>query len=335
MSRQQRWALHLGLALTIASFSLILALWQSGVAQASTVATPGPNDCGSCTGTYYGANSNEIAKALQKIWPQANGPYCAIATAEGVINYDDEKWGIGLRFTSVTNQTAIGKDNQHSGASEWGYATPLNEAAGITNIAPDQGVDPRSAAYIQTHWTNVGHLIFHNYIYRWQFAHQYEPGFRGQATEATTSLAQNLEAFREPLSVIVNGGMHSLLVAGIWSANDPATHYPAGIQGLVYHDPMFSQADSRYEVDIDTWTTNGLNDAGNYTLWSRYYGVTAGGSVNTADPEPTIGPYTPTKSAPDHWYQGFSWITRDQILDDARYGPDWAFTMFGQRLISP
>ncbi len=93
---------------------------------------------------------------------------------------------------------------------------------------------------------------------------------------------------------------------------------------------------SRFEVDDDAWTNHGANwGAGYYTLWSRYYGQNVDHSVNTDDPEPTVGIYRPDTKYPDHWYHGFSWIRRDNNTANGLGSPDWAFTDLGKELTTP
>jgi hypothetical protein len=329
VNRYQHMALHSSLALLFAAGSLMAFTWSRGHSAAANTITP------HAVSYYYGTNGTKMAAAVQNIWPQQVGPYCAVATAMGVVNYIDEEDHVKLRFTSRNDQKTIATADQKSGASQWGYAKPINVSAGITNIAPDRGIDPRSAAYIQERYAPTG-TIFHNYIYRWQFHYPQAPKYRWQAWQATTSLFRAWLSYAEPMSVIINGGEHSVLVSGGWTTAPADKYYPVNVTGVIIRDPEFAGTVSRFEVDNDAWTNHGTDfGAGYYTLWSRFYGQNANHSVNHDDPEPTVGIYAPRAKTPDHWYQGFSWIRRDANSANGLSNPDWAFTDLGKELTAP
>ena len=270
--------------------------------------------CSSCSGTFFGAYESIIPPSIGgTIWPQSSSNACAIADAIAIVNYDHLRYGYPLTFTSSSAQTMIRKFNQVTGQSQWGHATPTNLWGGITNIAPDFGNDPRSVAYMIKRY-DLSWFTYHNYIYRWQFAHSTEPSFSTQAREATTLLARVLYNSKAPAVVFINGGLHSVVVTGMWSTENPNTHFPANITGLVYRDSEGSGSVSRQEVSISAWIGGGYaNPFGVYSLWSRYYGDlnTVGDMKNKYDPEPTVGIYKPTSANPHHWYRGFTWVQRD------------------------
>jgi hypothetical protein len=142
--------------------------------------------------------------------------------------------------------------------------------------------------------------------------------------------------FTEPIAVIINGGEHSVLVTGGWMNESITTHYPAGVLGVVIRDPEFAGAFSRFEVDGDQWTNHGGNfGQGYYTLWARPYGATLTNAPNHDDPEPSVGIYTPDANHPQHWWQGFTWIRRDNQSTTSVASPDWAFTDLGTLLTAP
>lgn len=286
------------------------------------------------SGTFYGAYESLMTQAISgNIWPQATSNACAITDTIGVVNYDYLRWGFPLRFVNSDSQSIVEKGNQTLGQSQWGYATPINQWGGITNIARDFGNDPRSVAYDISRYNVVG-TYWHNYIYRWQFAHSTQPSFSQQAREGLTLVARNLETFKDPVVVFINGGLHSVLVTGIWSTTNPNTSWPANIQGVVYHDPEGNASSSRQEVPIDTWINGGYaNPFGVYSLWSLYYGdrYSRGDKLNTFDPEPMKGPYVPNSSHPEHWYLGFTWVARD---NNSGYSPDWAFNAASNQVMT-
>ncbi|HEU5348768.1 MAG TPA: hypothetical protein VFU63_09175, partial [Ktedonobacterales bacterium] len=240
-------------------------------------------------------------------------------------------------FTGRTAQTAIAAANQRAGKSRWGYATPVNRYAGITNIAPDYGTDPRSIAYMTYEYTPLN-TFFHNYIYRCQFANSTQPAFSTQVLQATTSVARALNAWHEPVNVTINGGMHSVLVTGVYSYNNPSSYYPAQITSVIFRDPAAWPSVSRFQVSFSTWAGGKFSTpAGVYSLWSLYYGdrYIRGDGRNTYDPEPTVGIYRPTSTYPIHWFRGFAWIQRDNKYANGTYSPDFAFTSKGTLMSAP
>jgi hypothetical protein len=325
MTPRQRIAIRLAFALIAISGGLLAIALTHTNTEAS---------CSTCTGTYYGVNETLMNKAIGgTIWPQTLSNACAVADVVGLINYDYLKAGESLRFSNGAYQTSVEDYNQTtSGISQWGYATPINQVAGFTNIAPDFGNDPRSAANDVQHY-HIGSSAVHDYIYRWQFTHRIQPSYAQQAQEATTLIVRGLENTQRPAIVFINGGLHSVLVTGAWSSNDPNTHFPANIQGLVYRDSEGSSSTSRQEIPISTWIGGHFsNQFGVYSLWSLYYGdrFTIGDRRNTLDPEPTVGPYRPSTRFPHHWYLGFTWVQHDSIT---AYNADWAINAYTNRVM--
>lgn len=329
MTTLQRAALRLSVVLLTVMGALVGSIWLGGVS--------GTPRALAGTGTFYGADTTRMLNAIQPIWPQRSGAYCGIETAEAAVNYDDEVHGVARLYTSTTNQVTLARANQTTGRSQWGYATPVNAYAGITNIAPDFGTDPRSIAYMTWNATPVN-VYIHDYIYRWQFANRTPPSFAVQVKQATTNVARALETWHEPVNVAINGGLHSVLVTAVFSLSDPATSYPASITSVVYRDPESSASTSRFEVDFATWANgNYATPHGIYSLWSLYYGDkwTRGDRKNTSDPEPSVGPYRPTANNPVHWYGGVTWIQRDNNYANGAYSPDYAYSSTGVKLTSP
>ncbi len=293
--------------------------------------------CSTCTGTYYGVNETLMNKAIGgTIWPQTLPNACAVADVVGLVNYDYLKAGQKVKFQNSSYQTSVEQYNQTGGSSQWGYATPTNQVAGKTNIARDFGNDPRSAANDVQHYDVSGSGAVHNYIYRWQFAHRIQPSYSQQVQEATTLLVRGLENRQQPAMVFINGGLHSVLVTGAWSSNNPDTHFPANIQGLVYRDSEGNSSTSRQEIPISTWIGGHYaNQFGVYSLWSLYYGDSAkiGDMRNSLDPEPMVGPYKPSARFPHHWYLGFAWVQHDSTT---AYNADWAFNaLTGRVMLTP
>ncbi|HEY7341874.1 MAG TPA: hypothetical protein VH591_13410 [Ktedonobacterales bacterium] len=324
MTPRQRIAIRIAFALIAISGGLLaLALTHTNT-EAS---------CSTCTGTYFGVNETRMNQAIGgTIWPQTLSNACAVADVVGLINYDYLKAGKSLKFPNSAYQSSVEQYNKTSGSSQWGYAKPTNQVGGITNIAPDFGNDPRSAANDVQHY-HIGSSGVHDYVYRWQFAHRIQPSYSQQAQEATTLLVRGLENTQEPAIVFINGGLHSVLVTGAWSSNNPNIHFPANIQGLVYRDSEGNSSTSRQEIPISTWIGGHYaNQFGVYSLWSLYYGdrTKIGDMRNTLDPEPTVGPYKPSARFPHHWYLGFTWVQHDS---NTTYNADWAFNPYTNRVM--
>lgn len=301
MTPKQRGALRLALVLIVISGGLL------GFALIHT------DSLAAFSGTFYGANETWVNSAVGATFPQTLSTACTVADAAAFTNYTYLMNGKSLRFTSTTAQADIENNNQKSGASQWGHATPTNSVAGITNIAPDFGNDPRSAAYMSRAY-NLSNVYVHNYIYRWSMAHSTEPTFGTQVLEATTLLGRALQITKAPVIATINGGLHAVLVTGIYSTSSPASNFPANITGLVYRDPEGVPTSSRFEVSINTWSGGNFSTPfGVYSLWSLYYGDlhNVGDKLNSSDPEPSVGIYKPTTDSPVHWYLGFNWVQVD------------------------
>ena len=333
LRRAQRIAFNLALALLLIA-AAILSSSRGDIAWASPVAHASPS---LPAVTFYGSDTARTNAAIASIWPQYPGPYCGIETAEAAVNYDDLVHGVGMRFSGRSAQTSVASANQRSGASRWGYARPTNIQAGITNIAPDYGTDPRSIAYMTYNYT-PNNTFFHDYIYRWQFANGVQPSFYTQVQQATTSVARALGTWHEPVTVLINGGLHAVLVTGIYTYTNPYASYPAQIASVVYRDPQAWPSVSRFQVSFATWAGGHFSTPfGVYSLWSLYYGdrYNRGDGLNRSDVEPSVGIYRPTSAQPIHWYRGFTWIQRDNHWANGTYSPDYAYRSTGSLMTSP
>lgn len=320
MTYAQRVALRLSIVLLALAGALLATAWHGAAGWAPTAQAS--------AGTFYGGDTTWTINAIRSIWPQAGGPYCGIETAEAAVNYNDEVRGVGMRFRSTADQRTVAQNNQATGASQWGYPTPINAYGGKTNISRDFGTDPRSIAYMTWNYT-PNNTFYHDYIYRWQFSNSSQPSYYTQVLQATTSMARSLATWHEPLTAQINGGLHSVLVTGVYSYNDPRYAYPAQLTSVVYRDPMAYYTVSRFEVSIGTWAGGHFSTPyGVYSLWSQYYGY-------ASDPEPAVGIYVPNASHPVHWYHGFTWIARDNNWANGTWNPDWAYTSTGAKMTAP
>lgn len=341
VSTSQRLALRVALALFAISGSLLASSWLGGPL---SMAIPTAHaSCTDCTGTWYGALSNYMNWSIDNgIWPQNTENACGVENAIALVNYDDLNNGQSVTFPDSSSQTNVEHANQTSGASQWGHATPTNQWAGITNIAPDLGTDPRSIAYMTWNYS-LNNRFFHDYIYRSLFDGTIALATFQQsdiALRATTLMARALEQYTEPVSATINGGAHSVVVSGVWSSNDPQANFWGGIQGIVYRDPEGDAFNtSRQEINYSTWAQGGYWSFNTtYSLWSLDYGDknSLHDYANTFDPEPTVGPYTPGPNGSYHWYNGLTWIQRDNNYTNGQWSPDWSYdSVNGQKMTNP
>jgi hypothetical protein len=287
--------------------------------------------------------------AIDQVWPQKPGSnYCGVEDAIALDNYDNLVSGQSERFTSNDNQVTLGNTNQDAafapdmvgppaGMSQWGWGAgpgnPLNSPnkyGGHTNIAPDYGTDPRSVAWMIWNYS-LPNRFFHDHIYSWhQDANGNSLTREDQVQHATTLLGRAIGNYSEPVIAFINGGLHAVVVSGLWSGNDIYANYPADIQGLVYRDPEGTPwtNEVRSEIEYSLWV-NGHYWTFNtyYSLWSLFYGDASypNGGGNNNDPEPTVGPYVPGVRYPTHWWGNLNWVQRDNNYANGLWNPDYAF----------
>ncbi|MBA3825667.1 MAG: hypothetical protein H0X24_17435 [Ktedonobacterales bacterium] len=324
--------MRFALALTIAIGAIAVSFFLAALLHGSFIA-PHAHAC--CTGNFYGGNTTYVNNATQVIYPEwqnsSQGPTCncGVETAMAITNYADQVYygnNTHNKFTKQSDQNTVDSGNQTTTAeSQWGTpmtTSTMSKCGGLANISKDTGTDPRTIAYDAYTYTPPGYY-FGNVIYRADLVADHPTAYATQVAEATTMLAQALETSPTgntdalSVSVAINGGLHSVLVTGIFANNDPAANWPADITGIVYRDPQYAFNSSKFTVDYSSWAQYGLNPYGgsyHYSLWSLYYGdsTTVGDGLNTSDPEPLVGPYTPNTSQghPYHWYHGWNWVQR-------------------------
>ena len=252
----------------------------------------------------YGADPTRTRAAVHaSAWPQATNIWCGVATVAAVARYH------GLPYSQA--DVAAWMDSP-AAVSEWGYPSWNGAGPGFkANIARDSGTDPRSlAAALDA--TARG-------WYR-QLVDQ-----RG-AWDATAHLAADLVRTREPISVIVLHGQHSVLVSGVLATADPAQH-PESIVGLQVWDPgvdsPFGQIQPTQETDVplDQWL-------GLWVYWATPYNPNYYGAL-PADPDPAVGPYTydPSRGLTTHlWIGNYVYLQPDV---KPWLNVDWAYNQDG------
>lgn len=262
-----------------------------GTATPSPTATPKP------TPVYTGAAPTllDISSAVATVGQQSAGNWCGIATVALIANY----LGIPIAQTDVANMIS-----DPSSTSEWGGPTPRYISSwgqwipGVTaDIAYDFGTDPRSIAEGLTLATG------------WQYHAKVDTY---GARDATYHIIWDLMNTRQPISVFVDHGQHSVVVYGVQASGDPMTN-PGSIQYIYVWDPGSQtqsgiQSSPRMKIPINTWlsgfTDNGASDYFKYPYSSNVLGGIP------LDPDPSVGPYTYIPSKYNHlWVGHYVWVS--------------------------
>lgn len=258
--------------------------------------------------TYRGADETQMQLAVQAAaWPQQKDNWCGISTVAAIARY---------QHATVTQQIVADYLNSQAAASEWG--TPTYNGMGpsfLGDIARDGGTDPRALA------AGLAQEVGQPY-------HQFVA--LSSAYNATAHLVADVVRTKGPISVIVNHGLHSVVVSGVYSTGDPVAD-PGSVTALVVWDPGVNstfgsiQSTQRAVVPINIW----LSDA---HYWGLPYDANYFGSI-PFDPDPAVGPYTydPTKGNNAHlWITHYVYIRPDASTDlSASVNVDWAFSQSG------
>ncbi len=265
------------------------------------------------SGSSYGANHNRMqAAADAAVWPQQGSQWCGVATIAAIARYQGS--------TTATQKGVASFLNSDAAVSVWGTPSP---AAGYwgpgfrADISRDFGTDPRSIT-VGLVWATHG------------WYHQFS--LAADRHDASIRLARDLERSKQPISVFVDHGLHSVVVSAVFSTTDPLVN-PSGITGFEVWDPAWDipntgiQPNEFEDVPLNTWL-------GSTNYWGQTYNINA---INgyTYDPNPAVGPYTYNPSQAGHaatlWSGHYVYIRPDPInVLSARASADWAFNQNGQ-----
>lgn len=288
------------------------------------------------SGAYYGADDTTWAPAAANDWPQANGNWCGVANIEMIANFTYQAAANNPNNTPFQSggQSKIAGDLNNSAiaASRWGIAPPTAGGPGFkADIAADGGTDPRSIAWGIFYESAYGGLLkvqqpgyllpsnaigYHNAIYHTDAAH------------ALGGLARTLERFRLPVSVTVAHGLHSDVVTGVWSTNDPVQSYPAAVNAVATWDPQPGAYQSSMHIVWDAGTFMSPNA----NFWGQPYAPNYNNNGVAYDPDPSVGIYTPNGSYPHHWIGYYVDIEPDSF---AAISPDYALDENGNVMLHP
>lgn len=305
MGVPRRW---LAAALACMSLSLLCAL-----AVLVLLDAPAPSAHAAPTGyaasSRYGADATRMQNAVTAAaWPQQSSNWCGIATVSAIANYQ----GHAASQSTVANYL-----NSSSSRSEWGTAPHTSTVAGpgfVADIAGDFGTDPRSLAAGLAAEAGGGYHQLIDLV---------------GASDATNHLVADVARSQQPISVIVDHGLHSVLVAAVYATADP-TSDPSSVTALEVWDPGYGAGDEIQgaqveQVSISTWLSSSI-------YWGSSYSANYQGSV-ADDPDPSVGAYTydPSQSENGHLWIGHRVYLRPDESGDSSSGvnPDWAFAQSG------
>ncbi len=290
---------------------------------ATATSTPAPTATSTPVPTPIGTPSDTpVANAATAAgWPQIYGNYCGIATVALIADY--------LNPSAPVSQSYIKNlISDPSSTSEWGQPTWIpGVGPGFTaDIAQDFGTDPRSIAY---GLTAVMGTQYHAIV------------DTNGATDTTYHIAQDIIIYRQPISVFVDHGQHSVIVSGVDATGDPIAN-PGSITAIHVWDPGVPnnsaiQKNMEEIVPIKTWLS-GYTD-----LWgSDYFKFPYSDNMYQGypmDPDPGVGPYTFVPSLYNHlWVGHYVYVAPKGYVDAAgtpvnttrtSYVSDWEFNQYG------
>ena len=308
-----------------------LASWPVPVAHAAS-------------GVFYGSNESWVTLATSE-WPQRNSNWCGVANVEALANYSYQaatKDAGYFPFGNPVNTPASGQgqasiaadmNNTSVALSQWGVPSWNGIGPGVqADIARDGGTDPRAIAWATLYESTAGDYLhlrhpgylpprwatrsfsFHNVIYH------------GGETQALTGLARMLENYHMPVSVTMAHGLHSDVISGLYSTNDPDASSVAAVTAVNVWDPAVGTSSGGYQSAREvTWDAYSFNT--NQNMWGTAYQSNSG-----YDPDPSVGPYTPNSQFPTHWINYYTLIGPDNHVT---VSPDYALDERGNVMTHP
>jgi hypothetical protein len=261
-------------------------------------------------------------------WPQNASNYCFLAAVQAIANY---QWWVYSGSIPYPNQSSQGNSSGKVADAKspqilWqmqqsnfipigGPANPYNFTK--SNSSGDYGGDPRTQVAGAFRLTPPLHY-YHQYIY-----HQ---GNGDTSNGATYGLAKGV-AFSHsngpsPEIAIVDHGLHSVVVAGVWSYGNPSSISDAGLMAFAVYNPWNQNwntylSGSYYsQVSVSDWISSSPSDVSaksHGVWWGKPYDSNSG-----SDPDPNIWIYKePNSSYPHHWISYYVSIQRDDDASDS------------------
>ncbi|HEV2235203.1 MAG TPA: hypothetical protein VGR57_00950 [Ktedonobacterales bacterium] len=241
----------------LAALVALVTVAALGLGAAAVAATPG---VGQHRAVTVGVSDAQMQAAVSAAgWPQQRSNWCGVAAIAAVASF----------MTGGVSQASVaGFLNSSAAVSVWGTPPPLYGGAGFpANISQDTGTDPRAIARGEGGMTGG---LYHNIVDDWG------------AFDSTFHLAVDLRDSHQPVTVIVDGGQHSVVVSAIFANGDPIAD-PGSIYALEVWDPGVGafnagiQAQQREIVGINDWLYDGV-------YWGSLYD-------DIYDPDPSVGVY--------------------------------------------
>ena len=245
-------------------------------------------------------------------WPQQFSNWCGVATIGLVANY------LG---SSISQSAILGILNDPNNQSRWSYPAPSSAYWGpyvATDISGDFGTDPRSLAKGMTVATG---RLYHVKV-----------DVNG-AWDTTVHIVHDMLTARQPISVFVDHGMHSVIVSGVEATGDPLSN-PNSITAIHVWDPgggvnrVGIQSTQHAVVPINTWLSGAIAWSGSFYLASPYAANIYQGRA--LDPDPAVGPYAYKAAAGNHLWIGHNiYISPLASNETAGLSPDWELNQSG------
>ncbi len=319
------------------TLALLLCVLTAGVAMGKLTGAYAwdPPVAEAATGAFYGVNEGTLRIAAAD-WPQKQSNWCGVANIELIANYTYQVASGNADYYpfAAGGQQRIANDlNSPAGVSQWGTAPSNGIGPGFkADIAADGGTDPRSIAwgilyesaagqylhvsrpgYVAPKWATRAYS-YHNVIYH------------TNVTYAVGGLARMLEQYHLPVSATIAHGLHSDVVSGVYSNNDPIASYPADVDAVNTWDPGVNSPWGGYQsAQTVTWNYYTFNT--NADMWGTPYS-----SNNGYDPDPSVGIYTPNTTYPRHWIGYLTDIGPDSQIN---LSPDFALDENGNVMQHP
>jgi hypothetical protein len=262
----------------------------------------------------YALNVSGAASAAG--WPQKSSNWCGIATVGLIASY----------LGNTVSQSAIySMLNSQQNESMWGYPPPSSSYWGpylAANISGDFGTDPRSLAEGLTLTTG---RLYHVKV-----------GLGG-AWDTTVHIVRDMLASRQPISIIVDHGMHSVIVSGVEATGDPLSN-PNSITAIHVWDPgggiivngnyVGIQPAMEVVVPKSQWLSGTIPWSGSSYFKYPYAANIYGGKA--LDPDPAVGPYAYVSSQVNHlWIGHYVYISPLAAGDSAGLSSDWELNQSG------
>jgi hypothetical protein len=254
------------------------------------------------------------AAATAAGWPQQYSNWCGVATVALIADY--------LNPGAPVSQSAIlGALNNPANQSQWSYPAPATSYWGPyvpTDISGDFGTDPRSLADGLTIATGS---VYHAKV-----------DVAG-AWDTTVHIVHDLLVSRQPISVFVDHGMHSLIVSGVDATGDPLAN-PRSITAIHVWDPgggvsgVGIQAHMAEVVPLSLWLSGTIPWSGSSYLKYPYAANVYQGRA--LDPDPAVGPYAFVPTKYNHLWVGHNvYLSPLASGAAASLSPDWELNQYG------